>query len=378
MFRSYWERAAKVTGERIADLSARPLPPSPEAVGRRPTVQPTAVVPVPAGRPAPAGSDEQLSALAGLITRALESADQLAAATRRRKGTKVASTESDATETAAGMTAAAGRRWRDADGVDRRPRRRAVAGRRAHRRCRPRPWPPSRDRGVRVVFATNNSAPTTDELVARLARIGIDADADDLVTSARVAASLLEPGERVHVLAEGGSASRRSADAGRRGRRLRRRATPPWSAGAATSTSPRWPPSSAVARETGRLIATNSDPTHPTPEGLLPGSGALLAAVATASGVEPVVAGKPNPPMVDYIRAARPGTDGGPRRWWSGDQPGTDGLLAERLGVPFVLVDSGVTPPGTPVDGCPVALRAHDFVSVGRPRLVAPRLLPSC
>ena len=31
MFRSYWERAAKVTGERIADLSARPLAPSPEA-----------------------------------------------------------------------------------------------------------------------------------------------------------------------------------------------------------------------------------------------------------------------------------------------------------------------------------------------------------
>ena len=37
MFRSYWERAAKVTGERIADLSARPLPPSAEADRRRRT-----------------------------------------------------------------------------------------------------------------------------------------------------------------------------------------------------------------------------------------------------------------------------------------------------------------------------------------------------
>src|SRR5664279_400463 len=88
MFRSYWERAAKVTGERIADLSARPVPPSSEATDT-----------VPPSVDAPAGTDEQLSALAGLITRALESADQLAAVTRRRKGTKVTS-ESDAAEPA--------------------------------------------------------------------------------------------------------------------------------------------------------------------------------------------------------------------------------------------------------------------------------------
>ena len=47
-----------------------------------------------------------------------------------------------------------------------------------------------------------------------------------------------------------------------------------------------------------------------------------------------------------------------------GDQPGTDGILAERLGVPFVLVDSGVTAAGAAVDDCPVALRAADFVTV--------------
>jgi len=103
MFRSYWERAAKVTGERIADLSARPLPASPEVDDAEPPAAP----PVSATRTAgtepveatPVGSDEQLSALASLITRALESADQLAAVTRRRKGTKVAS-DSDTTEPA--------------------------------------------------------------------------------------------------------------------------------------------------------------------------------------------------------------------------------------------------------------------------------------
>ncbi len=92
MFRSYWERAAKVTGERIADLSARPLSPSAEA---HPA---TESVPEPEadGQPAP---NEPLSHLSGLIRRALETADQLAASTRRtRRGTKVTSAEAGSTD----------------------------------------------------------------------------------------------------------------------------------------------------------------------------------------------------------------------------------------------------------------------------------------
>ncbi len=81
MFRSYWERAAKVAGERIADLSARPVAPSPE--GSEPPVTEAADGQPPVGEP--------LSHLRGLISRALESADELAASTRRtRRGPKVA------------------------------------------------------------------------------------------------------------------------------------------------------------------------------------------------------------------------------------------------------------------------------------------------
>jgi stearoyl-CoA desaturase (delta-9 desaturase) len=84
MFRSYWERAARVTGERIADLSARPLAASAESldpVGHADT----------AGRESgPTGQEpetpvEPLSHLAGLISRALESADLLADSTRRTR-----------------------------------------------------------------------------------------------------------------------------------------------------------------------------------------------------------------------------------------------------------------------------------------------------
>ena len=215
------------------------------------------------------------------------------------------------------------------------------------------------DRGVRVVYVTNNSSPTTGQLVGRLAKVGIDADPEDLVTSARVAASLVEPGERVHLLAEAGmveALEERGVEVADQGHRDA--AVVGWSrdfdfaALAAIST---------VARETGRLIATNGDPTHPTPEGLMPGSGALLAAVATASGVVPEVAGKPHPPMVDYVGTAVLGGTDQASAVMVGDQPGTDGVLADRLGIPFVLVDSGVTAPGTVVEDCPVALRAADL-----------------
>ena len=157
--------------------------------------------------------------------------------------------------------------------------------------------------------------------------------------------------------------------------------TPPWWAGAGTSTSPPWPPSRASpAPRDGSSPPTATRPI-PTPEGLMPGSGALLAAVATASGVVPLIAGQAasahgrvRPPP-----RARRSTSG--TAVMVGDQPGTDGLLAERLGIPFVLVDSGVTPPGAPVDGCPVALRAADFVVRGGhapTRLNASRVLAEC
>ena len=58
-----------------------------------------------------------------------------------------------------------------------------------------------------------------------------------------------------------------------------------------------------------RLIGTNDDATYPSDDGLLPGNGSLLAAVATASGTIPVVAGKPHEPMAALVQE-RLGPDG--------------------------------------------------------------------
>ena len=48
-------------------------------------------------------------------------------------------------------------------------------------------------------------------------------------------------------------------------------------------------------RRGARLIATNDDATYPTPDGPIPGGGAIVAAVSTAAGVAPTIAGKPHP-----------------------------------------------------------------------------------
>ena len=96
---------------------------------------------------------------------------------------------------------------------------------------------------------------------------------------------------------------------------------------------------------------------HPTPAGLVPGSGALLAAVATASGIVPEIAGKPHEPMAALMRSAFGFEVGDGSVVMIGDQPGIDGRLAERLEIPFGLVDSGVTPAEADGFDVPVAVR---------------------
>ena len=85
------------------------------------------------------------------------------------------------------------------------------------------------------------------------------------------------------------------------------------------------------------FVATNLDPTYPAADGLLPGAGSLVAAVATAGGRAPEVAGKPEPAMAALVRARY-----GEPVVMIGDRPSTDGAFAAALGVPFALVLSGI------------------------------------
>jgi 4-nitrophenyl phosphatase len=210
------------------------------------------------------------------------------------------------------------------------------------------------------------------EVVAKLASFGIDAAPEEVLTSALAAADLLAadlaPGSRVLVCAGAGVVE---------------------SLVAAGFEPVREPPAAAVVvgfhrdfdfdgldrasraiREGARFVATNLDATYPVAGGLVPGAGSLVAAVATASGREPEVAGKPCPAAAAMVHRRL-----GPRGVMVGDRPTTDGEFAVALGWPFALVLSGVcssTPgPGEePVPDPPPPYLADDLAALA-PVLVA-------
>lgn len=191
--------------------------------------------------------------------------------------------------------------------------------------------------GHRVVFVTNNAGPTRRTLVDRLAAAGVRADPDDLVTSAQAAAQLVEPGQRVAMF---GDVGLREALSEREVTLVAMTAKPEAVVvGRTVELSYHELAAAADAIRGGaRFLATNTDATFPTSHGLEPGAGAIVAFVATASGVEPIVAGKPHQAAADAVRDRY-----GPVAWMVGDRADTDGLFAKRLGSRFALVLSGVT-----------------------------------
>lgn len=189
--------------------------------------------------------------------------------------------------------------------------------------------------GEDVLFVTNNSFATVAQQEAKLASFGIEA-AGDVVTSAVVGAELVSPGERVLVLGGEGIAE---AVRARGGVVVDDPGVDAVLVGLDRHLSyDRLARAALAVRRGARFIATNTDATYPTAEGLLPGGGSIVAAVAVAAGVEPVVAGKPCEPAAEFIRHRL-----GPEGIMVGDRPGTDGIFAGVLGYRFGLVLSGVT-----------------------------------
>ncbi|HEV2760213.1 MAG TPA: HAD-IIA family hydrolase [Acidimicrobiales bacterium] len=196
-----------------------------------------------------------------------------------------------------------------------------------------------REAGNTILFLTNNSSRCIGDLVEKFERMAIEVEADEIVTSAQAAATMLEPGSTALVCA--GEGVREALDA---------RGVKTVDSGPADAVVvgfhkefdyDRLNAAYQAIRGGARLIGTNDDTTYPTPDGPIPGGGALLASVAAAAGVEPEVAGKPYQPMADAVRERIGGAaDDG---MVVGDRPDTDGLIAKRLGLPFALVFTGVT-----------------------------------
>jgi HAD superfamily hydrolase (TIGR01450 family) len=225
--------------------------------------------------------------------------------------------------------------------------------------------------GIRVGFVSNNSSQPVIEVIAKLAAAGVPTSPDDVMTSALAAAALLaatlDPGARVLACAGAGVID---ALEGVGLRPVRQRPAEAVVVGLHRDFDyEELDRASAAVREGARFVATNLDATYPVAGGMIPGSGAITAAVATASGRAPEVAGKPERPMVDLVRARL-----GPSGVVVGDRPSTDGAFADALGWPFALVLSGVTRTSAPAGGESIPDPPPPFVADDLAAL-APRLV---
>jgi HAD superfamily hydrolase (TIGR01450 family) len=204
-----------------------------------------------------------------------------------------------------------------------------------------------RNRGRHLVFMTNNGSRSAREVALRLGSHGVAASPSEVVTSGRAARRVIQerglagseafiigpPGLiedlgplQLQLLDEENAERARvvvvTRDEGFTYAKLR--------AGAR-----------AVAR--GALfVATNTDPTFPVEDGFWPGGGSIVVAVQAASGgVVPIVAGKPEHPMLEECDEAL-GGDGA--TLVVGDRPRSDLESARRMGWSGALVLTGVTP----------------------------------
>lgn len=204
----------------------------------------------------------------------------------------------------------------------------------------------ARDSGMRLEFVTNNASRRPDAVVTLLDKVGVPATVEEVVTSAQASAALLAEqlpaGSTVLVVGSDALADElivcglrpvSSAD------------DRPVAVVQGFAASVGWAQlaEATVAINAGaRWIATNNDSTVPSPRGRLPGNGALVAAVAAATGRQPdEIVGKPHPRLhAESVRRS-----GAVRPLVVGDRLDTDIEGAQNAGCDSLLVLTGVAHP---------------------------------
>jgi len=201
--------------------------------------------------------------------------------------------------------------------------------------------------GLPIAFVTNSAQRTPAQVAEKLAAHGIPDAEHEVITAAMAAAEMVEPGSRVLVI--GGDGLRDAlhtsgadvVDAVTCSEQELRSLGPVdvVMVGITERFDYRLLTAAMRAIDRGaRFVATNTDATFPAADGLLPGNGAIVAAVATATNREPEVAGKPHQPIANLVHRHL-GHDG----VMVGDRPDTDGVFADVVGYRFALVLTGVT-----------------------------------
>lgn len=197
-----------------------------------------------------------------------------------------------------------------------------------------------RERSISFILATNNSTRSPQEYVEKLGDMGVTVSADEILVSGQATARYLTReyprGTRVHVfgmpalkqaMTEEGFVLAdddvqvvvASMDRNVTYDKLKR--------------------ATLLIRGGARFIATNLDPTNPSEEGLIPGTGSMIAALATASETRPTAIGKPEPIMYQLAMeqmGAHPQTTAA-----IGDRVDTDILGGKKAGLFTICVLSG-------------------------------------
>lgn len=203
-----------------------------------------------------------------------------------------------------------------------------------------------RERGLRFVFATNNGTKSPEEYQEKLRTLGVEIEPSQVVTSALGIAFMLDreypKGTKIFMIGENGICAaleekgfeilsvERAQEAQifvmgiDRGINFQKVAE-----------------ATLLVRNGIPFYATNTDRTFPTPRGEIPGAGAWLSIITTATGVDPIVAGKPYPFLME-LALEKLGTKK-EETLVVGDRLETDIAAGQGVGCPCALVLSGVS-----------------------------------
>lgn len=199
-----------------------------------------------------------------------------------------------------------------------------------------------RDAGRGLAFITNNASRPPQTVVDHLQRIGVPARLDDVVTSAQAVAALLREafGEGARVAALGGEGLLEAVEA----EGLEVVGVADDAVAGVTGYGPDvvWSDLMRFAvrvRDGLPWFASNTDLSIPTAYGTAPGHGVLVRMLQDFTGVDPTVAGKPEPPLLQQTMARV----GGSRPLMVGDRLDTDIAGGTRADVASLLVLTGVT-----------------------------------
>jgi 4-nitrophenyl phosphatase len=195
------------------------------------------------------------------------------------------------------------------------------------------------DRGIRLMFVTNNSTKAPETVIEHIAeRTGFVGDVDLVVTSGLATAHAMQGRVTTAFVVGGDGLVATLAASGIE-------VVADWRAAQAVVVGldrdlsyGKLTDATLAIRNGASFYATNADATYPTPQGLYPGGGAIVAALETATDVRPIVCGKPHEPTRELIRELAGGGDVAV----VGDRPETDLALGKAEGWPAILVLTGV------------------------------------